>query len=133
MSVSVLRPGLLTTVQDHGRHGFQHLGVIPGGAMDPPSLALANALVGAGLGDSVALLTDGRFSGATHGLMAGHVAPEAAQGGPIAALRDGDTVVFDIAARRLDAQISEEEMNARLGQWQPPAPRYTTPEASVTM
>jgi dihydroxy-acid dehydratase len=58
--------------------------------------------------------------------MAGHVAPEAAQGGPIAALRDGDTVVFDIAARRLDVQISEEEMNARLRQWQPPAPRYTS-------
>ncbi|HET7393551.1 MAG TPA: dihydroxy-acid dehydratase [Candidatus Binatia bacterium] len=89
-------------------------------------LGVTAALVGAGLGDSVALLTDGRFSGATHGLMAGHVAPEAAQGGPIAALRDGDTVVFDIAARRLDVQISEEEMNARLRQWQPPAPRYTS-------
>jgi dihydroxy-acid dehydratase len=89
-------------------------------------LGVTAALVGAGLGDSVALLTDGRFSGATHGLMAGHVAPEAAQGGPIAALRDGDTIVFDIAARRLDVQISEEEMNTRLRQWQPPAPRYTT-------
>ena len=89
-------------------------------------LGVTAALVGAGLGDSVALLTDGRFSGATHGLMAGHVAPEAAQGGPIAALRDGDTIVFDIAARRLDVQISEEEMNARLRQWQPPAPRYTS-------
>ena len=89
-------------------------------------LGVTAALVGAGLGDSVALLTDGRFSGATHGLMAGHVAPEAAQGGPIAALRDGDTVVFDIAARRLDVQISDEEMNARLRQWQPPAPRYTS-------
>ena len=89
-------------------------------------LGVTAALVGAGLGDSVALLTDGRFSGATHGLMAGHVAPEAAQGGPIAALRDGDTIVFDIGARRLDVQISEEEMNTRLRQWQPPAPRYIT-------
>ena len=89
-------------------------------------LGVTAALVGAGLGDSVALLTDGRFSGATHGLMAGHVAPEAAQGGPIAALRDGDTIVFDIAARRLDVQISEEEMNARLRQWAPPPPRYTS-------
>jgi dihydroxy-acid dehydratase len=89
-------------------------------------LGVTAALVGAGLGDSVALLTDGRFSGATHGLMAGHVAPEAAQGGPIAALRDGDTIVFDIAARRLDVQISQEEMNDRLRQWTPPAPRYTT-------
>ena len=89
-------------------------------------LGVTAALVGAGLGDSVALLTDGRFSGATHGLMAGHVAPEAAQGGPIAALRDGDTIVFDIAARRLDVHIGEEEMNVRLRQWKPPAPRYTS-------
>jgi dihydroxy-acid dehydratase len=89
-------------------------------------LGVTAALVGAGLGDSVALLTDGRFSGATHGLMAGHVAPEAAQGGPIAALRDRDTIVFDIEARRLDVQISEEEMDARLRQWKAPAPRYTT-------
>ncbi|HXF76370.1 MAG TPA: dihydroxy-acid dehydratase, partial [Methylomirabilota bacterium] len=89
-------------------------------------LGVTAALVGAGLGDSVALLTDGRFSGATHGLMAGHVAPEAARGGPIAAVRDGDTIVFDIKARRLDVEISEPEMKARLSQWKPPAPRYKT-------
>lgn len=89
-------------------------------------LGVTAALVGAGLGDSVALLTDGRFSGATHGLMAGHVAPEAAHGGPIAAVRDGDSIVFDIKARRLDVEISEEEMNARLRQWTAPTPRYTT-------
>ena len=89
-------------------------------------LGVTAALVGAGLGDSVALLTDGRFSGATHGLMAGHVAPEAAHGGPIAAVRDGDTIVFDVKARRLDVQLSEAEMSARLRQWSPPAPRYTT-------
>jgi dihydroxy-acid dehydratase len=89
-------------------------------------LAVTAALVGAGLGDSVALMTDGRFSGATHGLMAGHVAPEAATGGPIAALRDGDTIVFDINARRLDVQLSETEMSARLRQWKAPAPRYTS-------
>lgn len=87
-------------------------------------LGVTAALVGAGLGDSVALLTDGRFSGATHGLMAGHVAPEAANGGPIAAARDGDTIVFDIKARRLDVEISAEEMTARLRRWSPPAPRY---------
>ena len=87
-------------------------------------LGVTAALVGAGLGDSVALLTDGRFSGATHGLMAGHVAPEAAHGGPIAALRDGDTVIFDIKARRLDVDISAEEMNARLRNWSAPPPRY---------
>jgi dihydroxy-acid dehydratase len=89
-------------------------------------LGVTAALVGAGLGDSVALMTDGRFSGATHGLMAGHVAPEAAHGGPIAALRDGDTVVFDIKARRLDVEISDEEMKSRLNQWKAPAPRYKT-------
>ena len=89
-------------------------------------LGVTAALVGAGLGDAVALLTDGRFSGATHGLMAGHVAPEAAHGGPIAALRDGDSIVFDIKARRLDVEISEQEMNARLRQWTAPAPRYTS-------
>jgi dihydroxy-acid dehydratase len=87
-------------------------------------LGVTAALVGAGLGDSVALLTDGRFSGATHGLMAGHVAPEAAHGGPIAAVRDGDTVIFDVKARRLDVDISEEELKARLSRWTPPAPRY---------
>ena len=89
-------------------------------------LGVTAALVGAGLGDSVALLTDGRFSGATHGLMAGHVAPEAAHGGPIAAVRDGDTIVFDIKARRLDVAIAEEELKARLTEWQPPTPRYQT-------
>ena len=88
-------------------------------------LGVTAALVGAGLGDSVALLTDGRFSGATHGLMAGHVAPEAAHGGPIAAVRDGDTIIFDVHARRLDVEISEEELKARLRQWTPPTPRYT--------
>ncbi len=88
-------------------------------------LGVTAALVGAGLGDSVALLTDGRFSGATHGLMAGHVAPEAAHGGPIAAVRDGDTIIFDVHARRLDVEISEEELKARLRQWTPPPPRYT--------
>jgi dihydroxy-acid dehydratase len=89
-------------------------------------LGVTAALVGAGLGDSVALLTDGRFSGATHGLMAGHVAPEAAHGGPIAVIRDGDAIVFDITARRLDVEISEQEMSDRLRQWSPPPPRYTT-------
>ncbi|MBI2211577.1 MAG: dihydroxy-acid dehydratase [Deltaproteobacteria bacterium] len=89
-------------------------------------LAVTAALVGAGLGDSVALLTDGRFSGATHGLMAGHVAPEAASGGPIAALRSGDTIVFDIKKRRLDVEITEKERKARLRQWKAPKPRYET-------
>jgi dihydroxy-acid dehydratase len=89
-------------------------------------LAVTAAIVGAGLGDSVALLTDGRFSGATHGLMAGHVAPEAAVGGPIAAVRDGDIISFDIPARRLTVEISDAEMDARLRAWTPPPARFET-------
>ncbi len=88
-------------------------------------LAVTGALVGEGLGESVALLTDGRFSGATHGLMAGHVAPEAAVGGPIAALKEGDTILLDIEKRRLDVVLSDEEIKARLKKWVPPPPRYT--------
>ena len=89
-------------------------------------LAVTAALVGAGLGDSVALLTDGRFSGATHGLMAGHLAPEAAVGGPIAALRDGDVIAFDLPARRLGVELSEHELRARMASWTPPAPHYAS-------
>jgi dihydroxy-acid dehydratase len=89
-------------------------------------LAVTAALVGEGLGDSVALLTDGRFSGATHGLMAGHVAPEAPHGGPIAAVREGDVITFDINARRLDVDLSDEEIKSRIAEWQAPAPKYTT-------
>jgi len=88
-------------------------------------LAVTAALVGAGLGDSVALLTDGRFSGATHGLMAGHVAPEAANGGPIAAVADGDTIVFDLPNRQLNVELSAGEIQKRLATWKPPAPRHT--------
>jgi dihydroxy-acid dehydratase len=87
-------------------------------------LGVTAALVGAGLGESVALMTDGRFSGATHGLMAGHVAPEAALGGPIAALRNGDIIVFDIKKRRLDVELPAAEIKRRLRKWKPPAPRY---------
>jgi dihydroxy-acid dehydratase len=89
-------------------------------------LAVTAAIVGAGLGESVALLTDGRFSGATHGLMAGHVAPEAMAGGPIAAVREGDQVVFDITKRELRVEISDSEMKQRLASWKPPQPRYPT-------
>jgi dihydroxy-acid dehydratase len=87
-------------------------------------LGVTGALVGEGLGDSVGLLTDGRFSGATHGLMVGHVAPEAARGGPIAALADGDVVVFDIEKRRLDVELADEEIKNRLANWREPEPRY---------
>jgi len=87
-------------------------------------LAVTAALVGQGLGEQVALLTDGRFSGATHGLMAGHVAPEAARGGPIAAVREGDMVRFDVDARRIDVEIPDEEIRSRLQSWTAPPPRY---------
>ena len=89
-------------------------------------LGVTAAIVGQGLGDSVSLVTDGRFSGATRGLMIGHVAPEAAVGGPIAAVRDGDTITIDIDAGRLELAVSADEIAARLRTWRAPAPHYTT-------
>ena len=87
-------------------------------------LAVTAAIVGAGLGESVALLTDGRFSGATRGMMAGHVAPEAAKGGPIAIVEDGDKILFDEQNRKLELEVSDEEIQARLAAWQPPEPKF---------
>jgi dihydroxy-acid dehydratase len=87
-------------------------------------LGVTAAIVGQGLGESVALLTDGRFSGATRGLMVGHVAPEAFVGGPIAALRDGDTITIDVAAGRVDVDVPESELAERLRSWRAPQPRY---------
>jgi dihydroxy-acid dehydratase len=89
-------------------------------------LAVTAAIAGEGLSESVALLTDGRFSGATHGFMAAHVCPEAARRGPIAAVREGDTIVFDVEARELRIELSDEEIEARLSKWKPPKPRYTS-------
>jgi dihydroxy-acid dehydratase len=89
-------------------------------------LGVTAALVGEGLGSSVALLTDGRFSGATHGLMAGHVSPEAALGGPIGAVRDGDIIRFDVNQRILEVEISDELLRQRMKEWKPPQPRYPT-------
>jgi dihydroxy-acid dehydratase len=89
-------------------------------------LAVTGAIVGAGLGESVALITDGRFSGATRGLMVGHAAPEAAAGGPIAAVRDGDTIVIDTAARSVTVNVPEAELAARLARWTAPPPRFET-------
>jgi dihydroxy-acid dehydratase len=86
-------------------------------------LAVTGALMGQGLGDSVALLTDGRFSGATRGLMAGHVSPEAAVGGPIALVREGDSITLDVASRRLDVAA---DLDSRRDAWRPPVPRYTS-------
>ena len=89
-------------------------------------LGVTSAIVGAGLGDSVALLTDGRFSGATHGLMAGHVAPEAVKGGPIGAVKNGDMIVFDIVKRTLNVELSQKEIKSRLKKVKQPLPRYTS-------
>ena len=89
-------------------------------------LGVTGAIVGAGLGETVALVTDGRFSGGTRGLMLGHVAPEAAAGGALAALRDGDVITIDIEARRLDHDLDDNEVEARMRDWQPPQPRYAS-------
>ena len=89
-------------------------------------LGVTAAIVGEGLGDSVALLTDGRFSGATRGLMAGHVSPEAALGGPIAGVRDGDMIRFDVEKRVLEVEVSDQVLRQRMAQWKAPQPRYPT-------
>ena len=112
-----IKPGDVVVIRGEGPKG---------GPGMPEMLAVTAAIVGAGLGESVVMLTDGRFSGATRGLMAGHVAPEALAGGPIGALRDGDAIVFDIPNRRIDVELSDEEIQARLKAWTPPAPRYAS-------
>src|SRR5207253_236190 len=89
-------------------------------------LGVTAALVGQGLGESVALVTDGRFSGGTRGLMLGHVSPEAAAGGPIAAVNDGDTISIDVDARKIDLEITAQELQRRMRDFKPPAPRYRT-------
>ena len=89
-------------------------------------LAVTAAIVGAGLGESVALVTDGRFSGATRGVAVGHTAPEAARGGPMAAVRDGDVISIDVAERRLDLELADKVIKERLAEWRAPKPRYAT-------
>jgi dihydroxy-acid dehydratase len=112
-----IKPGDVLVIRNEGPRG---------GPGMREMLAVTAALTGAGLGESVALLTDGRFSGATRGLMAGHVAPEAACRGPIAAVRDGDVVLFDVDKRQLSVELSESQMEERLKSWQPPRPRFAT-------
>src|SRR5208283_3871685 len=89
-------------------------------------LSVTAAIVGEGLGESVALLTDGRFSGATRGLMVGHVAPEGALGGPIAAIREGDMIRFDARKRVIEVEIGADELKQRMAAWKAPQPRYPT-------
>jgi dihydroxy-acid dehydratase len=110
----LVRPGEVVVVRNEGPAGAPGM---------PEMLGVTSAIVGRGLGDSVALVTDGRFSGATRGLMVGHVAPEAARGGPIAVLRDGDAVTIDVEARRLEVELPEGELAARLAEWRAPEPR----------
>jgi dihydroxy-acid dehydratase len=89
-------------------------------------LGVTAAIMGAGLGNDVALVTDGRFSGATRGVMVGHVSPEAASGGPLAAIRDGDVIALDLVKRQITAEVSDEEFASRLKAWRAPSPRYST-------
>jgi dihydroxy-acid dehydratase len=110
-----IRPGDIVVIRNEGPAG---------GPGMREMLHVTAAIVGEGLGEEVALLTDGRFSGATRGLMAGHVAPEAVKGGPIAALREGDEISFDVDARRLDVALSDEEIAARVAEYEPPPPLY---------
>jgi len=112
-----IQPGDVVVIRNEGPSG---------GPGMREMLAVTAGLVGEGLGDDVALLTDGRFSGATHGFMAGHVAPEAPRGGPIAAVHDGDTVVFDVANRRLDVELDDDTIKERVAAYQSPEPRYKT-------
>jgi dihydroxy-acid dehydratase len=83
------------------------------------------AMVGAGLGETVALVTDGRFSGATHGLMVGHVSPEAYRGGPLALVRDGDVIEIDVEQARIQVRVGDQELGIRRESWRPPPPRFT--------
>jgi dihydroxy-acid dehydratase len=110
-----LRPGDVVVIRYEGPAG---------GPGMREMLHVTAAIVGEGLGDAVALVTDGRFSGATHGLMVGHVAPEAARGGPIAAVQEGDTVAIDVEGRTLSVELAEAELAARLAAWEPPEARY---------
>jgi dihydroxy-acid dehydratase len=110
-----IKPGDVVVIRNEGPSG---------GPGMREMLQVTAALVGEGIGDQVALLTDGRFSGATHGLMAGHVAPEAIRGGPIAAVQDGDQITLDIDARRLDVDLSDDEIAKRVEAYEPPEPHY---------
>ncbi len=114
---SGIKPGDVVVIRNAGPRG---------GPGMREMLAVTGAIVGAGLGETVALLTDGRFSGATRGLMVGHVSSEAASGGPLATLLEGDTIVIDIKARRLDVELPDAEIASRLVNWREPTPRYTS-------
>ncbi|HUO35716.1 MAG TPA: dihydroxy-acid dehydratase, partial [Candidatus Acidoferrum sp.] len=110
-----IKPGDVVVIRYEGPKGAPGM---------PEMLSVTGAIIGEGLGETVALVTDGRFSGATRGLMIGHVAPEAARGGPLAALREGDIVVIDVEKQLLQAEMGDEAIRERMKSWQAPAPRY---------
>ena len=112
---NTIRPGDVVVIRNEGPAG---------GPGMREMLAVTAALVGEGLGEQVALLTDGRFSGATRGFMAGHVAPEAHAGGPIAAVQDGDTITIDVESRRMDVELPADEIERRVAAYTPPPPAY---------
>jgi dihydroxy-acid dehydratase len=111
-----IKPGDVVVIRNEGPKG---------GPGMREMLAVTGAIMGAGLGDSVALVTDGRFSGATHGFMVGHVAPEAVNGGPIALVRDGDMITIDEPTKRIDLEVPAAELEVRRKQWTKPAPKVT--------
>ena len=111
-----VQPGDVVVVRNEGPAGAPGM---------PEMLSITSAIVGRGLGDSVVLVTDGRFSGATRGLMVGHVSPEAARGGPIALVRDGDVITIDVDARTLELDLDADELAARRAGWQAPKPRVS--------
>ncbi|MER3396025.1 MAG: dihydroxy-acid dehydratase [Acidimicrobiia bacterium] len=113
----IIRPGDAIVIRNEGPRG---------GPGMREMLAVTAAIQGAGLGDRVALLTDGRFSGATHGMMIAHIAPESSVGGPIAGVRDGDTIVIDVPQRRLDIELDEETLAKRIAEYEPPPPKFPT-------
>ncbi len=118
------------SVRDGGVHAGDVVVIRYEGPVGGPGmremLGVTSAIVGAGLGDEVALITDGRFSGATHGFMVAHIAPEAALGGALAVVRDGDIVSIDVTKHRIDVELDDEEIASRLVDWKPPAPRWAT-------
>jgi dihydroxy-acid dehydratase len=117
VKAGTIRPGEVVVIRYEGPAG---------GPGMREMLHVTAAIVGSGLGEEVALVTDGRFSGATHGLMVGHIAPEAAHGGPIALVRDGDVIAIDVDERRLDVDVAPDELARRRAEWRAPVPRYTS-------
>ena len=117
VNANKIRPGDVVVIRYEGPKG---------GPGMREMLAVTAAILGAGLGDTVALITDGRFSGASHGFVVGHICPEAAEGGPLAALREGDIIALEPKKRRIQVELSKAEIKRRLRQWKPPKPQYKT-------